>query len=356
MIRAACAFVSLFAAAVAAQTPVVITGGTLSGLVRDVAGAPVAGATVSLVGEAGSTRTDGAGHFALRGVPAGRHTALFRRLGFRSVEYRWAAQSGVDLQIAVAMAVLPRQLDRVVVEAPGVSHRRGTSVIAGTVIDSAGRAVSGADVRLLGAGLSTMSDTAGRFAFGGLAAGYYIVRARRPGLASTNYVMQVVDDDNRGITLTLYGLAAKTGPRDTMVASGYGVADLAFDAFDRRERGTGTNPMFGPGDLFRADRAPLDLMLQRFIEPGSARGRRSPAVVDAVGSARDGECLLIDGRRAAYQPLRSFTSVDVQLIEVIRPNEFVGEFVLSQMEALTECRGSMDHHPSYFVLWTRSLR
>src|SRR3954470_14954827 len=123
--------------------------GSLSGVVSDVSGAPLPGVTVSLLGETPTARTDSAGRFALRDVPVGGHTALFRRIGYRSVEYRWAARSGAELQVAVTMTPVPRTLERVVVEAPGASRRRGTSSIAGTIADSAGHPIAGADVRLL---------------------------------------------------------------------------------------------------------------------------------------------------------------------------------------------------------------
>jgi hypothetical protein len=359
MMRAACVALALLATTVAGQTPspaTPVAGGALSGVVRDVAGAPLAGVAVTLLGETAATRSDSAGRFAIHDVPPGNHTALFRHIGYRSIEYRWLAQSGRWLQVAVAMTPLPRQLDRVVVEAPGASRRRGTSSIGGTAIDSAGDAVAGADVRLLGSGLSTVTDSTGRFDFQLLAAGSYIVRARRHGLRSTNYVMQLVDDDHRGVSLKLYDLPMNTAPRDTERASGYGIADAAFDAFDRRERADAGHPVVGPGDLFRANRAPLDFVLQQYRAAESTSWRPSAMGGEGRGSTDDGDCLLIDGRRAVYQPLRSFTSLDVQLIEVFRSNAFVDQFTVSQMDGLSECRASMDRHPSYFVLWTRSLR
>ena len=285
----------LAATIVRAQTPAIgPPGGSLAGVVRDVAGAPLSDVNVTLLAESGAARTDSTGRFALRDVPPGNHTALFRRIGYRSVEYRWIAVSGGELQIAVAMTPVPRQLDRVVVEAPTTSYRRGTSSIEGSVLDSAGRAIGGADIRLLGGGLSTVTDSTGRFKFAMLAAGSYIVRARRQGLTSGNYVMQVAADDDRGITVKLFGLPKKTGARDSASASGYGVSDAGFDAFDRRERSGSGNPTLGPGDLFRANGAALDFVLQQYRDAESLPRRRS-SIVAAGGRRRR---LSID-RRAA---------------------------------------------------------
>jgi hypothetical protein len=331
-------------------------GGSLSGIVRDVTGAPLVDVNVTLLGEAAATRTDSAGRFALRDVPVGGHTTLFRRIGYRSVEYRWVARADAGVQVSVAMTPVPRRLDLVVIEAAGASRRRGTSSIGGSVIDSAGVGVGGADVRLLGAGLSTVTDSTGRFEFQLLVAGSYIVRARRHGSLSATYVMQIADDDSRAITLKTYSLPKRTNPRDSASASGYGIPDAGFEAFDQRERAGSGHPVLGPGDLFRANRAPLDFVLQQYRDAGLPSARRSPMGGAVAGPTEEGDCVLIDGRRPAYQPLRSFSSVDVQLIEVFRTNAFVDAFVVSQMEALRECRGGMDHHPPYFVLWTRALR
>lgn len=348
---------ALFATNSPSQTPTQIgltAGSSLSGTVRDINGALLADVSVTLMDENMATRTDSLGHFEIRDVPPGGHTVLFRRIGYRSTEYRWVARPGDGLQIDVVMTLAPSQLSRVVIEASGTSRRHGTSSIGGTVSDSAGLAVSDADVRLLGAGLSTVTDSTGRFEFQMLAAGSYIVRTRKRGLMSSSLVMQLVDDDSRGITIKLFGLPKNTKPRDIATASGYGITDAAFEAFDRRERGGSGRATFGPADLFRANHAPLDFLLQQYRDVSPIN--RGLMENDGIGSTPSGDCLLINGRRAAYQPLRSFTSVDVQLVEVFRPHDFVDQFLISEMEMLPECRGSVDHHPSYFVLWTRSLR
>ena len=359
MRRVALLALALFATILPGQTPDSVgrvAGGGLTGVVHDITGQPLVGIDVSLFGEAAATRTDSTGHFALRDIPPGRHTALFRRIGYRSVEYRWVAEAGREVQVAVTMSPAPRKLERIVVEASGVSRRRGTSSIGGTVSDSSGHTVEGADVRLLGSGLSTVTDSAGRFEFQMLAAGSYIIRVRRLGKKAANAVMQIVDGDNRGITLKMYGLPKNTRARDSASASGYGITDEGFDEFDRRERVTSAHPLLGPGDLFRANGTSLEVVLQQYRDLAMPHRMKSATVEQGRGSTDEGDCLLIDGRRATYQPLGSFRTPDVQLVEVFRANSFVDASVVSRMGGLSECRGGMDHHPSYFVLWTRALR
>jgi Carboxypeptidase regulatory-like domain len=341
----------------AAQTPgPPPSPATLSGVVRDVTGAPIPDAEIRLIDESFVARSDTAGRFVLRGIPPGGHVALFRRIGYRSVEYRWAARPNREIEVSVVLTPVPRPLDRVVVEAPGPSRHRGTSSISGTLVDSAGRPVADADVRLLGAGLTTVADSLGRFEFRLLAAGSYMVRVRRVGLAPITHVIQIVDDDHRGITLTLRALPSTTRARDIAAASGYGVSDLAFEAFDRRARAGGANPVLGPGALFRANRVPLDFLLEPYRDRSAPRRRPLPTIADRDDSVDDGDCLLIDGRRAIYQPLWTFTSQEVQLVEVLRSTTLVDEFIESAMNGVRECRGTTDHHPTYFMLWTRALR
>jgi hypothetical protein len=69
-----------------------------------------------------------------------------------------------------------------------------------------------------------------------------------------------------------------------------------------------------------------------------------------------GVCLLSAGRRANYQPLWPYPSQEVLLVEVLRTTALVDEFIESAMNGVRECRGTTDHHPTYFMLWTRALR
>lgn len=328
---------------------------TLTGVVTSTDGTPLPNVNVSLIGETATALTDSAGRFIIREVAPGGHTVLFRRIGFQSVEHRWTARPGVTTQLTVAIAPVPFALNRVVVEARSNSRRRGTSSIGGMVKDSSGQPVAGADVRLLGGALSTTTDSAGQFQFQKLGSGPYIVRARFRGLAAATSVMQLADDDPRQIEMKMWGLPKKTKSKDVPTASGYGIADMGFEAFDRRASSLLSRTLLGPADLFRESGAPLDQVLQRYRDNTMPR-RRSSIVAEGVGSTAEGDCLLIDGKRATYRPLSTFNSIGVLLVEVFRTNAIVDDYVVSEMQNLRECRGSMDHHPSYFVLWTRSLR
>lgn len=61
-------------------------GGTITGVVRDTAGAPVAGAEVSVRGSA-RARTDSAGRFVLSGLGSDKYTVYARKLGFAPTSF-----------------------------------------------------------------------------------------------------------------------------------------------------------------------------------------------------------------------------------------------------------------------------
>ncbi|MGV3709764.1 MAG: carboxypeptidase regulatory-like domain-containing protein [Gemmatimonas sp.] len=340
----------------AQDTAAVVTNGSISGVVIAPGGIPLAGATVSLVGENASTVTDSTGRFVLRDIAPGAHIALVRRIGYQSFEQRFAMRPGAAMQFMVTMRVIAQQMNQIVVEAKSGNRRRGNSSISGSVADSAGRPVANADVRLLGSGMSTVTDSGGNFQFRTLAAGPYIVRSRKEGLAAGNAVMQIADDDDRSISIKMWGLPRGTKPRDVAVASGYKVADLGFDAFDRRARSRSQTLMMGPGDLFRENGAPLDFVLRQYRETNALTSRRVSGAEGDRNRLAESDCVLIDGRRASNRPLSSFTSISVVLLEVFRTNSFVDDYVLSEMQAIRECQGTMMRHPSYFVLWTRTMR
>lgn len=291
----------------------------------------------------------------MREISAGSHTLLLRRIGYQSVERRLSVRPGIYVQLTISLTPTAQQMERVVVEASAGSRKRGTSSIGGTVMDSTGRGVPASEVRLLGSGLSTTTDSAGTFLFSTLAAGSYIVRARKEGLAAGNAVVQIIDDDDRSIQVRQWGLPQKTKPKDIRTASGFGIPDLGYEAFDRRVRTRNSTTILSTAVLFKANGASLDLVLRSYRSIGGTR-RKSALVAEGVGSTAEGDCLLIDGRTAMYRPLGMYTSINAVLVEVFRANSNVDDFVVNEMQSLRECRGSRDHHPDYFVIWTRAMR
>lgn len=166
---------------------VLTSGAVVRGVVKDKAGAPVAGADVSVVAQGfvpwrprRQAFSDGDGTFAIAG------------LARRAVDVVAWHDSGAS---AIAAADLAAQRDQSVTLVLDV-----TGAIAGTVVDKAGQPIGDAQVvaepdwtggtadrsawSVRGV-QETVTDQAGAFRFAGLPGGSYRVRAARPGASET---------------------------------------------------------------------------------------------------------------------------------------------------------------------------
>src|SRR5437764_11781536 len=90
--------------------------GPIGGQVRDRAGQPVAGATVSVVELKRGATTDSVGRFQLGEVPAGRYTVSARRLGFAAAVQSITVDSS-PLDISFTLDVAPARVETVNVTA-----------------------------------------------------------------------------------------------------------------------------------------------------------------------------------------------------------------------------------------------
>ena len=90
---------------------------TVSGLVVDSLGSPVAGAQVAIEGTNHGTITDALGGFRLTGVRPGRATLAVRRIGFRAVTRSINVTPSGAAQIMVTLSPVPEVLEAVEVQA-----------------------------------------------------------------------------------------------------------------------------------------------------------------------------------------------------------------------------------------------
>ncbi|MGQ0715435.1 MAG: TonB family protein [Gemmatimonadaceae bacterium] len=92
-------------------------GGTVSGLVVDSMGSPVAAAQVAIEGTDHRTVTDRFGGFRLPGVDPGRATLTVRRIGFKPASVPITVRSSGAAQLMVTLSTVPEVLAPVEVEA-----------------------------------------------------------------------------------------------------------------------------------------------------------------------------------------------------------------------------------------------
>ena len=116
----------------AGAAPLAAQAAILGRVVADSGGAPVAGAEVAVVAVGRSARSDALGRFRLGDLPAGAHTVVVRRIGFRQMELPVELGAGDSLEVDVALSATVQTLTPVAVEGeenrgriPAFEERRG---------------------------------------------------------------------------------------------------------------------------------------------------------------------------------------------------------------------------------------
>ena len=108
-----------------AARPAVAQTGTIEGRVtEEINGAPIGGATITLVGTVRSVLSDRDGTFRLTGVPVGRVGIRVVAIGFGSQSAEVAVQGAQPTQVDFALQQVVISLDAVVVTATGGQRRR----------------------------------------------------------------------------------------------------------------------------------------------------------------------------------------------------------------------------------------
>ena len=307
-----------------AQTPARLTG-----IVRDSAGGVLADAEVILRETSRGIRTNARGEFTLDDVAPGAYRVWFRRLGYRSVEYNWAARGGEHTELSVALAPVPRQLDPVVVRADEDKRAAAHASILGLVIDANEQPIPEAEVQLRRRGhgrhhplerrLSSSSHSASApTSFG----------VRKLGYSPVTVTVQLVPNDDREVVVRLDPLATKLDPTIVTEKSGYGKDQIAWDELEKRKRWQSFQTRFlGPEDLksfYGVDLAVATIRMG--LNNPRPNGRARPMSINPNGTRRvaqaadDGfACILLNGKEGVYHRLSLYSTADIELLEVYPP-------------------------------------
>lgn len=335
------------AALVAAGVPVAAARAqaTLAGVVRDSAGGPVADVEIILRDTNRGTRTNNRGQFTLADVAPGNYRVWFRRLGYTSVEYNWAARGSERTDVNVGMRMIPRSLDPVVVRADEDKRAKARASILGLVIDSANKAIPEAEVQLVGADMSGLTRDNGGFLFKPLGVGTYVIRVRKIGYSPATVTVQLVENDDREVVVRMTPLAKGLDPVVVTAKSGYDPRDeTVWKELERRKRWVNFQSRFlGPEDLKGFYGASLD---HAMVRTGLARGS------SVLGRPADA-CILLNGKTPLVQPLSTYTTDDVELLEIYPSGtELTGtvSWYFGREPCMAESRFK---HPTYYVLWLK---
>jgi hypothetical protein len=337
----------------------------LAGIVKDEYGDPLAGAEVRVDPGGRTSRTDSSGGFRIESK-SGEYTAIFRRLGYAPEDFSWLARAGQTTNLSIRLDPLPHGLDPIVVRD---NHDRvaGASTIAGVVLDSAFQPIPGVELQLIGTGRHAVTYEDGTFFVAGLAAGNYVIRARRMGFSPVNLTVKVGSGERHDVALKLAQLPNTLATVEVTERSGFGQSAAAWEEFDRRQRWKlGLTGTVGRDELAAKGRMPLDLALRSssaasllIIPTWFGGGGHTSIVSGAVTpssspSVEGDQCVLINGLIGERRPLSSFDARDVERVEIFPANTDWTATIGARMHAVPGCESPDDlHHPPYFVVWMR---
>lgn len=169
---------------------------SVTGIVRDTAGAPLGGAEVVL-GQR-QTTTSPSGAFRIDSLRPGQYAITIRLVGYNPVRSRVVVTATEPTEMEYFMIGAPQLLTPIVVE----SRRTG---IYGAVGDTSFKAAVGARVQVSGAmGGEARTDSMGRFAFPAADHGVYMVRVTYPGYSERRFTVELKRGEGRelGVMLT----------------------------------------------------------------------------------------------------------------------------------------------------------
>jgi Carboxypeptidase regulatory-like domain/TonB-dependent Receptor Plug Domain len=228
--------------------------------------------------------------------------------------------------------------------APSLAAQTAARRVTGTVVDSAGRAVAGAVVRVMPAGVPrAVTDDSGRFAMERVPAGRVQFGVRRLGYAPDSVVVAV---DSVGETVLQIRLSASAFALDTVMVTDTG-ASAWLRVFEERRR-SGRGYYFTRADIVRAQPQQTTDLLRRVPGVSVVYGRWGPEVRFTHGGASGAPCApqLYVHHVAHDGPVNDFSPDDIEAMEVYTGTSTVPiEF---QSPVARSCGA--------IVIWTREPR
>jgi hypothetical protein len=344
---------------------------SITGVVRDSAGPPLADAEVLLIREGASVRsvrTSRNGAFTIDSVAAGLYTVWFRQVGWASVNYRWDTSEEARTEVRISLRRLAKTLNPVVIREAEDRGMRQSAGLLGLVLDGENNPVDEVTVEIVGTSIGGVTRPNGGFLFKPIPSGSYVVRARKIGYSPANYTMSLIPGEERELVLRLQRLATSLDAVQITELSGFGSGQTMLADLGRRLRWHGvSNFVLGPDDLRRYGTRGLDEVGKRigvdFKEMVSARRRGGPRSINGasigvgvgssgVGRAQGDACILLDGKFAVSRPLSSFVASEIELLEIYPTRTEVTETISDRMHGSCAKSPSGDH-PTYYVIWTR---
>jgi len=267
--------------------------------------------------------------------------------GAHSVSYMAPASGSgrallaVALIMALASARAGAQTPEALGSSPPTRTPPATRVTGGVINLQSQTPIAGAQVALLGTAFVTASDSTGRFAYAGVAAGTYLLQVRAIGYDSQRWIIQLAAGDTVDYQLELTPLGVELAP--VIIEGRPAPFQVRLQEFEQRR--AAKRGVFLTAEDIRATKAATMVDALRGVPGVRIACRSGTCVVEMMRSAR-GLCRadwVVDGFPASQSGTPHLPTVGIVGVEVYRsPNETPTEFLKS------------DSQCGVVVIWTRS--
>lgn len=339
---------------------------TLTGTVRDSGGRGIRDAEI-ILRESGndlrSVRANADGEFTVAGVQPGAYSVWFRRLGYVSVDYNWAARYNEKTDVKVKLFVIAQKLNPVEVRASEDKMMKGNSSLLGLVIDQNDEPIGEAEVQLVGSDRAGTTRANGGFLFKPIPFGAYVVRIRKLGYSPSLVSVSIDKVDDRELVVVLRKLSTTLSTVRITEESGFGHDQFVYQDLEQRLRWHNyKSQVLGPAELKRFEGMPIGLISQQlgvgFWAATTARRmqNRRPGGQStmSVGGEEDG-CVLLNGKTQSNVPLSFYNEKDIDFLEIYPPGTELTGSISSRMHG--KCAAiSLFRHPTYYVLWEKGRK
>jgi hypothetical protein len=241
-------------------------------------------------GASRSAVVDERGRFQFDRVDAGRHALRTSWVGYEP-EDRTLDVPGSGITIEIVLSPLPFRLDTLTIVA------RRTGVFGTVVARPELRQLGNANLTVLATRFRTRTGNDGRFAFGQLTEGAYVVRAQRTGYATRLLPFAVPPTEAVEVTVLMDSISDRsTALRERLYN------DLEYRI---NRRSTPNSAIVAAQELAARRTMSLDLAL-----------RYSPAFMRRGLTIEGEECVFVNGQIAGGMRLKDFVAADVEMVEV----------------------------------------
>jgi len=264
----------------------------LTGVVRDTLGRPLEDAVIVLnpMGAQRATRADAAGRFQFDRVGVGRYSLRTTWIGYVPDE-RTIDVPAEGFHTTITLTPVAFRLDTLTIVA------RRTGIFGITAHRQDLRALGAVDVSVLGTRHRTRTPSDGKFSFGDVRPGGWVVSAKRDGFETMLLAVAVPDTAAVELSMAL----------DTILTKGQAIANNRFMDMQMRVNRMQVNSsaIVPHQELTKVGRQSLDVAL-----------RYSPTFLIKGLAVRNVECVFINGLPKPSLQAKDIAADDVAMVEV----------------------------------------